>query len=64
MCTFCHDPHQSNFNGLKSEQQPELCYSCHEKEVVLQKEVHQHERRTICMECHRPHAGKNRFLLD
>ena len=70
-CDVCHSgiiakstPHKkSNMNekGLMA-LQPDLCYSCHEKELFTKKDVHT-AISMGCTICHNPHSAKNDKLL-
>lgn len=77
-CTGCHEPHGSKLAKLQRTSQPELCLSCHNKELLtkegekltnmaaLLKDNPDHHgpiREGECTACHNPHAGQHFRLL-
>jgi predicted CXXCH cytochrome family protein len=43
--------------------EPELCYMCHDKEMIASIAGHAAESSTRCTTCHDAHAGSQRGLL-
>lgn len=70
-CPTCHTaidakdvPHKKTNNiakGLSSDQ-PDLCYSCHDKSAFSKKVVHP-ALSMGCTSCHNPHSSKNNKIL-
>jgi len=66
-CTFCHDPHSSDFKGLLRENTQALCLNCHEqigKGLAESKYVHSVLKTKGCVSCHNPHASDFPHLLS
>ncbi len=78
-CTGCHEPHGSSLAKLQRTSQPDLCLSCHDKEIknaegatltnmaALLKDNPDHHgpiREGECTACHNPHAGEHFRLLS
>jgi predicted CXXCH cytochrome family protein len=59
-CESCHDP--DNGNQLM-EDQPDLCYQCHEDFSEKYSVLHAPVEGGECTSCHNPHLAKNKFLL-
>jgi predicted CXXCH cytochrome family protein len=65
MCTFCHNPHQSeNDSLLRQDTQPKLCFQCHEANKDSEKFVHGPVSMGLCTSCHNPHQSENARLLQ
>lgn len=66
MCTFCHNPHQSDNAKLLNEPVPELCFNCHDDANFKGKDkvVHGPVAAGKCLGCHAPHSAANERLLD
>jgi len=71
-CTTCHSaidatdiPHKKTNNIEKglSEDQPDLCYGCHDKSMFTKKTVHA-ALGMGCTGCHNPHSSKAGKLLS
>jgi predicted CXXCH cytochrome family protein len=64
LCTFCHDPHQSdNPRQLKFPPDSRLCFNCHEKNKFEGKVVHGPVTEGQCLDCHDPHTSDHDFQL-
>ncbi len=61
-CQSCHDPHGTPTQHLLTMAGKELCFQCHEEEIVLSDE-HDGIGDVVCYECHSPHASNNEYLL-
>lgn len=60
LCTFCHDPHQSeNPNQLLMPATAELCFSCHDDEPFRGDTVHGPVAEGACLKCHDPHTSEH-----
>lgn len=74
-CLACHSPHNSNLSKLKKQEEPDLCFKCHNKsiksgdvefEAIKPKLKSKYVHPPVmdgCNECHKPHSSKNNFLL-
>lgn len=63
-CLLCHDPHQSSAKGLmNADTQAEVCFSCHEADIVEAEYKHGPAALGACTMCHRPHSGPEQKLL-
>jgi predicted CXXCH cytochrome family protein len=62
-CTFCHDPHKSEYVHLLKEQQPKLCFQCHLLPEIESIAEHEDPTGMNCTKCHNPHIGPTRKLL-
>lgn len=64
LCTFCHDPHQSeNARLLKADPLPELCFQCHARDKDTEAYVHGPVALGLCTACHDPHQSAQARLL-
>jgi predicted CXXCH cytochrome family protein len=63
-CNFCHVAHRSENLSLLKQPQPELCFYCHETEL-LDRPYHELAKsdEADCGDCHDPHMAGNRVLL-
>ncbi len=78
-CLRCHTPHASEFKKLTKEEQPELCFDCHNRPVkdndgkylpavkpLFDNDavmLHKPVKKGRCSTCHRAHASPNHRLL-
>jgi predicted CXXCH cytochrome family protein len=64
-CIVCHNVHESKTKTLLRKIGNSLCIDCHEKEGVQKAEPHKElkEEDLVCLSCHDPHGGKDRFFL-
>lgn len=63
-CTNCHDPHASDFRVLLTQDERDLCVTCHRIGPELAREqVHSPVDGRYCMNCHDPHASQYRGIL-
>jgi len=71
-CETCHSaidageiPHKKTNNSPKglAEEQPDLCYGCHDKTKFMNRKSIHLAIGMGCTECHNPHASKNPKLL-
>jgi predicted CXXCH cytochrome family protein len=62
-CDFCHEAHKSEFPGLLTAEQTELCLRCHDDPGLLERPYHRQAGDRRCAACHDPHSSGNRRLL-
>ncbi len=63
-CIGCHDPHQSSLKfQLKGASQQDLCFSCHDSNLVKQAYLHTPVKGGDCISCHNAHSSPNERLL-
>ena len=60
-CLFCHDPHLGKNEHLLKKPVPEMCYGCHDKNVV--EAITDHSGTTDCLSCHTGHSSPKKALL-
>lgn len=64
MCTFCHDPHQSdNPKQLNFPPNSELCFNCHDSEEFEGPTTHGPVGEGQCLKCHDPHTSDHAYQL-
>lgn len=64
-CFECHRPHDSKTRGLiKFGSQKELCFECHEDEILDEKVKHGPAWVGACSMCHDPHSATQPKLLN
>jgi predicted CXXCH cytochrome family protein len=63
-CNTCHNAHNSKYENLLTSPGTELCNECHAKEDVFKNKIHDGFIDHDCMECHNPHGGNDRFVLQ
>ncbi len=64
LCTFCHDPHQSdNPKQLNFPPTSELCFNCHDEDEFANETTHGPVGKGQCLACHNPHASDHDRLL-
>jgi len=64
MCTFCHDPHQSeNPKQLNFPPNSELCFNCHDSEAFGGPTTHGPVGEGQCLKCHDAHTSDYAFQL-
>lgn len=56
-CTACHNPHGSSYKFQLIADGGDLCFNCHDKELVSGKYVHGPAAVGGCIACHDPHAA-------
>jgi DmsE family decaheme c-type cytochrome len=60
-CADCHTLHGGGKHALK-QQEPELCYSCHQEQMAKTNFPSHHpikEGKMVCSDCHNPHGELN-----
>jgi predicted CXXCH cytochrome family protein len=66
-CLDCHNPHGGEVKALledvEDEDLGELCFTCHEEDIVEKKYKHGPAGLGACNMCHDPHASNNESLL-
>ncbi len=62
-CTLCHQPHKGQYDRLLTAPQPDLCWTCHDKDRLLAQTYHQQGDVSDCCGCHDPHSAGNGLLL-
>ncbi|MEW6374951.1 MAG: cytochrome c3 family protein [Thermodesulfobacteriota bacterium] len=63
-CSDCHDPHQSSLKfQLKGASQQDLCFNCHDSNLVKQSNLHTPVKGGDCIACHNAHSSPNEKLL-
>ncbi len=67
-CTACHDVHKSTQKTLVKEADPLLCLNCHyiqNRKRMYAPDGHRtlQEDALVCLPCHDPHGGKDRFFI-
>jgi predicted CXXCH cytochrome family protein len=67
-CTACHDVHKSTQKTLVRKADPFLCLDCHyiqNRKRLYDPEGHRalQEYALVCLPCHDPHGGKDRFFI-
>ena len=62
-CRMCHEPHKSEYEGLLTSSQPQLCFRCHDPSFIARDPFHRELDDQTCSNCHDPHAAGNRKLL-
>lgn len=62
-CTQCHNPHSANDSSLLRYKGQELCYSCHDKELLKKNPLHESVSGD-CLNCHNAHGGSDQLALQ
>jgi predicted CXXCH cytochrome family protein len=62
-CRICHNPHGTGKPFLLAADPATFCFSCHDKNAIMAREVHTAAAGTQCTECHDPHGSDNEYLL-
>ena len=67
-CLACHDVHKSVQKTLVKKGDPALCFDCHyiqNRERMYEPDDHRtlQEGQLVCLPCHDPHGGKDRFFI-
>jgi len=63
-CNSCHDMHSSQADYKLVLSGQELCFKCHKKGQVLENENHEGTEDFDCIECHNPHGGEDKYILN
>ncbi len=63
MCTYCHEPHKSQYPSLLTAAPRDLCLQCHADANLLEQPYHKEVGEKACSTCHDPHMAGNRMLL-
>ena len=56
-CTGCHSPHGSPYKSILISEGSDLCFNCHDKELISNKFVHGPADAGGCIICHEPHSA-------
>ncbi|MCE5204294.1 MAG: cytochrome c3 family protein [Actinomycetia bacterium] len=63
-CTNCHDPHASKFRVLLTQDERDLCVTCHRLGPELARtQVHPPVEGRFCTNCHHPHGSEYKGVL-
>lgn len=62
-CTRCHDPHSAPNAGLLKDQDPKLCFGCHQKSGIFEGASVHAAIGLGCTICHSPHSSDDPKLL-
>lgn len=63
-CTLCHNPHGSEVpTMLKSKNQSDLCFACHDEEIMAGQYKHGPAAVGACSMCHNPHSSPFEKML-
>ncbi|MEW6374959.1 MAG: cytochrome c3 family protein [Thermodesulfobacteriota bacterium] len=64
-CVVCHNVHESETKTLLRKIGNILCFDCHSKEEIQKADPHKElkEEELVCLSCHDPHGGKDKFFL-
>ncbi len=63
-CSSCHNPHASDFKALMTQDERDLCVTCHPiGREVNRKQSHPPVAGRYCLTCHHPHASDYRGIL-
>ncbi len=63
-CTNCHRPHASRFRALLTQDERDLCITCHPiGRELARKQVHPPVEGRWCLNCHDPHGSEFRGIL-
>lgn len=63
-CLSCHSGHQSDYKSLVVEEEPYLCFRCHqEKEDDLELANVHPVFEEGCLDCHSPHSSPAKYML-
>jgi predicted CXXCH cytochrome family protein len=64
-CVVCHNVHESQVKTLLKKVGNMACFECHDKEGIQKTEPHKEmkEDELVCLSCHDPHGGKDKFFL-
>ncbi|PLX18531.1 MAG: hypothetical protein C0599_12170 [Salinivirgaceae bacterium] len=63
-CNTCHSVHSGGEGVALRRQGQQLCLYCHDKGQVMKNENHEGIEDFACTECHNPHGGEDRFILN
>jgi len=63
-CTGCHDPHQSPYQYMLKGEAENLCFNCHDRDIIGEKYVHGPVAVGGCSICHQPHESDYPKLLN
>jgi DmsE family decaheme c-type cytochrome len=56
-CLACHNPHGSNYKFQLNAKGGDLCFTCHDSDLVSKKFVHGPAAVGGCVACHEPHTA-------
>lgn len=63
-CTECHEPHASKFRALLTQDERDLCVTCHPiGRELARKQKHPPVEGRWCLNCHDPHGSQYRGIL-
>ncbi len=63
-CSDCHNPHQSDMKfQLKGTSQQDLCFNCHDSNLIKKSNLHTPLKGGDCIACHSAHSSPNERLL-
>jgi predicted CXXCH cytochrome family protein len=78
-CLGCHAPHSSSLRKLLRDEPPALCYQCHDRGLVKEREtrkatafrdggqnlhwLHAGDKKIACLSCHEVHSSAQQHLI-
>jgi predicted CXXCH cytochrome family protein len=57
-CAGCHSPHGSQHKYVLLQKSGDLCFNCHDEELLAKKYIHGPADAGGCIACHEPHASE------
>ncbi len=62
-CLVCHHYHRSPYPKVLLEDPADICAGCHKPADLTDGAYHASVEDRVCIDCHDPHAGENRFFV-
>jgi len=59
----CHGAHGTQEDHLLSRSGQETCFSCHDRDEVIQQSAHAKMGASDCTSCHEPHGSNREKML-
>jgi predicted CXXCH cytochrome family protein len=63
-CAECHLPHNTGIEKLLVRSGRELCLRCHDAQKIMTNQNHEGTEEAFCTDCHNPHGGTDKFMLN
>jgi predicted CXXCH cytochrome family protein len=63
-CASCHVPHRIGTEKLLARTGRNLCLHCHDAGFIMANENHKDIEDASCTDCHNPHGGSDKFMLN